>query len=110
MKTTLHGRAERGYVGIFLVLIVLTAVTVGVAYLDLGPLNPIAALAIAVTKASLVLLYFMHLRHSGRLVAIYAVGGFFWLGILVVITLSEVVERPRPRVADPLTPVASSPP
>ena len=54
------------YVGIFTALLVLTGVTVAVTFIDLGPLNNLVALSIAVIKATMVLLYFMHLRYSRR--------------------------------------------
>ena len=62
---------------------VLTAVTVWVANLDLGRWNAIVALSIAVLKATLVVLYFMHVRYSSRLTWIFVGAGFFWLGILI---------------------------
>jgi cytochrome c oxidase subunit IV len=88
-----HVSSRSLYYLVFGALMVLTAVTVGVAYLDLGPLNDVVAMAIAVSKALLVILFFMHVRYSTRLVAITAVGGFFWLGILIVLTLSDYLSR-----------------
>jgi cytochrome c oxidase subunit 4 len=72
---------------------VLTAVTVAVAYYDLGPLNTIVALSIAVTKATLVILYFMHVRYSTRLTKLVVVGGFVWLALLIGLTMADVVSR-----------------
>lgn len=81
------------YYTIFAALMVLTAVTVGVAFLDLGVFNPVVALSIAVLKASLVVLYFMHMRWSSRLTWIIGGASIFWLGILLVLTLSDYAAR-----------------
>ncbi len=83
----------RLYVLVFSALVALTALTVAVSYVDLGPASVVVALAIAFTKALLVLLYFMHLRDSSALVWLVAVGGFFWLSILIVLTMSDVMTR-----------------
>lgn len=81
------------YSAVFATLMVLTAVTVWIAYLDLGFLNVAVALGIAVTKATLVILYFMHVRYSTRLTWVVVASGFFWLGILVVLGLSDYLSR-----------------
>lgn len=81
------------YYTIFAALMVLTAATVAVAYVDLGPLNTSVALSIAVLKGTLVILYFMHVRYSTRLTWVLACAAFFWLGILVVLTLSDYLSR-----------------
>lgn len=81
------------YVVVFVVLMVLMAATLGVAYLDLGPLNNVVAMTIAVTKTSLIMLYFMHLRSSSRLTQVFAVVGFLFLAILVSFTLADYFTR-----------------
>ena len=81
------------YIGVFLALMVLTIVTVGVSRLDLGLLNTPIALAIAVTKATLVILFFMHVIHSTRLTWITILGSLLWLGVLFVLTLSDYLTR-----------------
>ena len=81
------------YVAVFAALIVLTGVTVAVSYVDLGPASVVVALAIACVKAFLVLLFFMHLRESPGLTWVVALGGFFWLGILIALTMSDVLTR-----------------
>lgn len=88
-----HVVPVRLYVLIFLTLCVLTLLTTGVAFIDLGPFNTVAALAIAVTKAVLVILFFMHLRYSPDLTRIVVVAGFFWLAILITLTLSDFRTR-----------------
>jgi cytochrome c oxidase subunit 4 len=81
------------YYAVFAGLIVLTGVTTGVAFFDLGLLNPIVALSIAVLKASLVVLFFMHLRYGSRLTWVVAGAAIFWLGILMVLILSDYATR-----------------
>jgi cytochrome c oxidase subunit 4 len=81
------------YFRVFGALLVLTAITVSVAFLDLGFMNTFVAVTIAVIKATLVLLFFMHVRYSGRLIWVFAGAGFVWLAILVAFTLSDVLTR-----------------
>ena len=84
----------RGYFAVFTALLALTALTTGVAFIDLGGIGNVAvALTIAVIKAVLVALYFMHLRYSSPLTVIFAGAGIFWLGILVALTLSDYISR-----------------
>lgn len=81
------------YYVIFSVLITLTAVTVSVALFDLGYLNTPIALGIAGIKATLVILYFMHLRYSTRLTWVVVVASFLWLSVLFVLTLTDYFSR-----------------
>jgi len=81
------------YFAIFVALLVLTGVTVWVATVELGPLNTPVAMAIAVTKALLVVLYFMHLRYSPRLTALAVGAGVLWFAIMVAFTLSDFFTR-----------------
>jgi len=81
------------YLWVFAALMVFTGITVWVAYQDLGPLNDVVALTIAMIKALLVVLFFMHVRHSTRLTALTAVGGLFFLGILIAMTLNDYMSR-----------------
>jgi cytochrome c oxidase subunit 4 len=81
------------YLGIFGTLMVLTAITVGVAYVDLGSLNILVALGVAVFKASLVVLYFMHLKYSSKLTWVVVGAGMFWLAILLSITMVDYLTR-----------------
>lgn len=83
----------RIYYLVFIVLILLTLTTTGIAYLDLGIFNPVAAVAIAVCKASLVVLFFMHVRDSIRLTWVFICAGVLWLAILIGLTLSDVLTR-----------------
>ncbi|HKI06691.1 MAG TPA: cytochrome C oxidase subunit IV family protein [Thermoanaerobaculia bacterium] len=81
------------YLAVFFALLVLTGATVGVAYLDLGWANNLVAMAIAVTKALLVLWFFMHLRYSTRMTKLTALAGFFWLGGMILVTLMDYLTR-----------------
>lgn len=83
----------RGYVMVFLALVGLTAATVGLAYLDLGPWHATVGLTIAGIKALLIALYFMHVRHATGLVRVFAVVGLFWLGILMALTITDYATR-----------------
>lgn len=83
----------RIYYTVFLVLLALTGLTTGVAFFDLGLFSPIVALTIAVVKASLVVLFFMHLRYSTRLTWVVGGAGIFWLGILLTLSLSDYLTR-----------------
>lgn len=89
-----HGHPTLGaYFGVFGALMGLTALTVWAAFQHLGIWNTPVALAIAVTKALLVALIFMHLRYSPKLTAIVVVASVFWLAILLVITVSDYLTR-----------------
>ena len=91
--STPHGPSLGVYFAIFAALLVLTAGTVQAAFLDLGIFNNVVMLGIAVTKGTLVVLYFMHVRYGPRLVWVLAAGGFAWLAILVGFTLADYVTR-----------------
>jgi cytochrome c oxidase subunit IV len=88
-----HVVPVRTYVLVFVALIALTALTTAVAYKDLGVMNTVVALAIAVVKMLLVILFFMHVRHSEGLTKIVILAGFFWLAILLTLTLADVHTR-----------------
>ena len=81
------------YSAIFATLIVLTGVTVGVAYLDLGRWNAVAALVIAGFKAMIVVLFFMHVKYSPRLITLTVIAGLYWLVILFGLTLGDYLTR-----------------
>ena len=78
---------------IFAALLILLVATVGCSYLPLGVLHFPVAMAIATAKAYLIILYFMHARYSHRLTAIVVVGSFFWLGIMLALTLNDYMTR-----------------
>jgi cytochrome c oxidase subunit IV len=81
------------YYRVFAALMLLTLSTVGVAFVDLGPLNTIIALTIAVVKALLVILFFMHVRYSSRLTWVCVAAGFFWLALLLTFVMSDYLTR-----------------
>jgi len=89
-----HIVQPRIYILIFLSLMVGTALTVVAAFYDFpGPLNAVVALTIAAIKATLVVLYFMHVRYSGRLVWLVIVAALLWLAIMFAITFSDYWTR-----------------
>ena len=95
------------YVTVFVSLIGLTLLTTAVAFVDLGPFNTVVALAIAFCKMLLVILFFMHLRHSGGLVRIVLLAGFFWLALLIAFTMGDYHTRswtPAPNAWSTTTP------
>ena len=81
------------YVVILLALLVGTALTVWASYVDLGFWNPIIAVAIATTKAVLVVLFFMHVWYSNRLTKLTVVAGIFTFMILISLTLTDYISR-----------------
>lgn len=83
----------RVYLLVFVALLSLTALTTGVAYIDLGRWNTVVALAIAVTKMLLVVLFFMHVKYSTGLTRVIILAGFFWLGIMIALSLSDELTR-----------------
>lgn len=81
------------YAFIFVTLLLLTATTFLVSGIDLGGLNAVAALVIAMVKALLVALFFMHLRYSRPLMMVVVAAGLLWLGIMITLTLGDFLTR-----------------
>ena len=89
-----HIVSVRVYITIFLVLLVGTALTVLAAFMDFPwKFNTIIALTIATTKATFVVLYFMHVRYSSRLVWVIVASALFWMAILFAFTFSDYLTR-----------------
>jgi cytochrome c oxidase subunit 4 len=89
-----HIVQPRVYLVIFLALMLGTGLTVIAAFYDFpGPLNAVVALTIAVVKATLVILYFMHVRYSSRLVWLIIGSALFWLAIMFALTISDYWTR-----------------
>jgi len=88
-----HVVPQKIYLLVFATLICLTLITVDVAFYNFGWLNIYIALVIATFKATMVVLYFMHVRYSPRLTWVFAIAGLFWLIILFVLLLSDYVTR-----------------
>ncbi|HVC19495.1 MAG TPA: cytochrome C oxidase subunit IV family protein [Vicinamibacterales bacterium] len=91
--TSEHIVPKSTYYAIFIILLVMTYTTVQVAYFDLGPWNPVAALVIAFFKASLVVLFFMHGKYSSKLIKLVILGALFWLGIMLSFTMMDYLTR-----------------
>ena len=91
--TSDHIVPTRIYYVVFGILMLCTYLTVQIAFFDLGIFNTVAALTIAVFKAVLVVLFFMHVKYSTRLTWAVAVGGIFWLGILLALTMGDYLTR-----------------
>jgi cytochrome c oxidase subunit 4 len=97
-----HVVPVRTYLAVFASLLVLTFATVAASTVNMGdpevvgvvlPLNMLVALGIACIKASLVVLFFMHVKYSGRLVQLVVASAFVWLALLIVLTLSDYLTR-----------------
>ena len=81
-------------IAVWLVLLVLTGVTAGVAFIDLGPFNTVVALIIATIKALLVVLIFMHVKYaSDRLTKVVLISALFWLFLLLGLSLADYSTR-----------------
>jgi cytochrome c oxidase subunit 4 len=85
--------STKTYLVIFLLLMALLGFTVGVAFLDLGKFNLPAAMAIAVVKAVLIVMFFMHVKYASRLTWVFAAAGFFWLAIMLIFTMTDYASR-----------------
>jgi cytochrome c oxidase subunit IV len=87
-------------VGLYLIIIftlmALTCATWAIAFVDLKIWNPVVALTIACTKAVLVILFFMHVRYSSKLTKVTVGAGFFWLILLITLSLLDYISRSWP--------------
>lgn len=88
-----HVVSPKTYLAILAALLVGTAATIAASYVDMGPLNPIIALAIACAKAVLVILFFMHVKYSSKLTKLTVGAGVFTFLILVGMTLADYFTR-----------------
>ena len=88
-----HVVHKKLYILVFAALIALTGLTTGVAFINLGKWNTVVALAIAVCKATFVVLFFMHLRWSSNLLRVVVASSLLWLALLIGLTLSDVFTR-----------------
>ena len=89
----MHASQRTVYALTYFALLGLLALTVFVAYLPLGPWNVVAAMGVAVCKTTLIALFFMHIRHEGRLVRVFSLAGVFWLAILLLFLMSDYMTR-----------------
>ena len=88
-----HVLPARLYYTIFAILMLCTGLTVAVAFVNLGRMNVVAALSIALFKATLVVLFFMHVKYSSKLTGLLVVTSLFWLAILLTLTMSDYLTR-----------------
>jgi len=88
-----HIVGPKTYAIIFVTLLTLTGITVAAAFVNLGILNPIVALAIASAKGTIVILFFMHVFFQSKLIKLTVVAGFFTFLALITMTLSDYVSR-----------------
>ena len=88
-----HIVTPKTYIAVYITLLIFTAITVGAAFIPLGPLNPVVALAIACFKAVIVILFFMHVYFSSRLMKLTVAAGFFTFIVLIMMTLSDYMSR-----------------
>ena len=88
-----HVSPKSTYYAIFGALMVLTVVTIAVAYQPLGSWNFPVAITIAVTKATLVILFFMHAKYSSKVIKLFVGTAFFFLAILLGMTMTDVLSR-----------------
>lgn len=83
----------RTYYRVFAALIALTLLTVAVSFLELGAWHTTVGVLIGIMKASLVILFFMHLLHASKASWLAVLAGLFWTGILMTLTLSDYLTR-----------------
>lgn len=88
-----HIVSPRVYLLIICSLLILTGLTVFAATVSLGPFNIVVALLIATTKATLVVLFFMHAKYSPRRTQLVIIAGIFWLALLLFMTMGDYVSR-----------------
>jgi cytochrome c oxidase subunit 4 len=81
------------YVWTCVALLALLALTWAIAYVNLGPFNLIVALTVAITKAMLIALLFMHIKGSSRILHLAAIVGVIWLLIMISLTLGDYSTR-----------------
>jgi cytochrome c oxidase subunit 4 len=88
-----HVVPPRTYYTVFAALMVLTVLTVGASFVPMGPWHTLVGLGFGAAKAGLVILIFMHLWYSPRLLWLVLAAGLFWLGIMIVLTLTDYLTR-----------------
>lgn len=88
-----HVTSTKTYFAVFFALMVLTLVTVLVARVNLGQANTLVAMAVAVTKALLVIWFFMHVKYGTRMTKLTALAGFVWLALMILVIMSDYVGR-----------------
>lgn len=109
-----HIVSKKIYFVIFAVLMVGTILTYVVALRDMDSVlftgaNTVIALTIAFAKATCVVLFFMHVKYSSKLIMVYVLSGIFWLGVMFLLTMTDFTTRPIVTTGDPsqITPVSA---
>lgn len=92
-STPHEGPAVLTYVAVYIGLLVLLGLTVGAYYLPITAFALAIAMAISVAKSGLVIFWFMHVRYESKLVRVVSMVGFFWLGLLLILTLQDFIAR-----------------
>jgi cytochrome c oxidase subunit 4 len=88
-----HTVTPAQYLIVYVALLIATGLTVGAAFIDLGAFNPVLAVAIACFKALIVILFFMHVYYSSRLMKLTVAAGFFTFVVLIMMVLSDYMSR-----------------
>jgi cytochrome c oxidase subunit 4 len=102
-----HIVSPKIYAVILFALLIGTLLTVAAALRDFGPWNIVIALAIATFKATLVILFFMHARYVKGRTQLVVISGFFWLAIMLSLTLVDyTTRRPEPSTSQRAVPSA----
>jgi cytochrome c oxidase subunit 4 len=96
-----HVESVRTYVIVYIVLMALLGATVGAWYFNLGLLGILLGDMVGIVKATIIILFFMHVRHSSKMVWVIAVSGFIWLAILIILTLGDYASRMWSPAASP---------
>ena len=97
----LHVAPVGMYVKVFLALFILTIVTWAIALVDLGSMNTVVAIAIAMLKASLVVMFFMHLKYNAKILWLVALSGLLMTVVMFCFTMSDYVSRAAPYIPYP---------
>ena len=93
MSESEHAAPVRHYFYVYIALMVLLAATVGAAFINIEPFNFGLTMLIAVAKAAMILLIFMHVRYSERLVWVFSCAAFLWLALLIALSLNDYFTR-----------------
>jgi cytochrome c oxidase subunit 4 len=88
-----HIVSPMAYFAVYISLLIATGLTVGAAFIDLGAFNPVLAVGIACFKGALVILFFMHVYYSSRLMKLTVAAGFFTFLVLIMMTLTDYMSR-----------------
>ena len=88
-----HIVPKRVYALVFTTLIIMTWVTAWISTVDLGSMNIWVALSIAVFKATIVVLFFMHVKYGTRLTKMIVCAGILWLMFLLFVTMGDIWTR-----------------